>query len=190
VFVNRLYLLADFAFWLGLVVLASFTAGQFLKKESKRDSSRTTEKSGHPETRRALISLVPVFLVLVFGLVAVPVIISSSGIVVPNGTSFVVPSNGQYLNLPFDVGHLSRLSGDLQASRPVDVYVLNSSQFTSFVETGCLSPGPPVIENLTSGTFSTPVPAGSYNLIACLSTDTSDVSVEFTHLDLVPGMHP
>jgi len=67
--------------------------------------------------------------------------------------------------------HSSQLTGSFVSDIQVDVYILNSTQFTSLDQSGnwyCpISGATPLLLNATRGTLDGVTPAGSNNLLFC-----------------------
>jgi hypothetical protein len=160
VYVSHVYVLADYAFWLSVAILASVAASVFASRRVA---------SGAPIRKGVLLSIALV-LVLVMGLIVIPSAIEESGVLVNSGNSFPFYALNSYLRVPFTIGHNETLSGAFDSSAPVDVYVLNSSQYGSFLDNAGWCPVPylvPLLTNATGGSIGTTVASGSYSLVFC-----------------------
>jgi hypothetical protein len=173
VYVNQLFVLADYSFWLVVVILAAMAMSEVV---SHRQSALASIR------KPALYSLALAF-VLVVGLAVVPASIAGSGILVNPGNSFSFYPNNSFVRIPFVAGHTESLSGAYESSAPVDVYVLNSTQFLSFDRGGGYCPVPsvePLLVNDTQGSIATNVGSGSFNLIFCAPFQPNWPSLQVT----------
>jgi hypothetical protein len=159
VYVNQLYVLADYAFWIGVTALASLAVSAVVSRRMRAGAA----------LRKAAPYSLALALVLVIGLAVVPASITESGVLVYPGNSFSFNPANSFVRMPFTAGHSETLSGAFESSAPVDAYVLNSSQFLSFDSGGGGCPSSPtaLLGNATSGSISTGVGSGSYGLIFC-----------------------
>ena len=160
VYVNQLYVLADYAFWLGVVGLASIATSQFA---ARRMGSKVP-------IRKAAVCSLALVLVIIVGLVVIPTTVADSGVIVDSGSSFSFYALNSYIRVPFTVSHTETLSGTFQSSAALDVYVLNSTQFLSYDDAGGYCPIAhlnPLLVNATRGTIATSIGSGSYSLLFC-----------------------
>jgi hypothetical protein len=91
VYVNQLYLFVDYAFWLGVVGLASIATSQFasLRKGSK------------VPIRKPTVYSLAFVLVMIVGLVFIPTTVADSGVVVDSGNSYSFYALNSYIRVPF-----------------------------------------------------------------------------------------
>jgi hypothetical protein len=173
VYVNHVYVFADYAFWLGIAVLTSLGMSVFT---SRRIGSRA------PIGKGVLISLTLVFLLAV-GLVVIPTAIARSGVLVNSGDSFSFDPLNSFIRVPFEVNHNDTLNGAFESTTLVDAYVMNSTQYTSFDQNGdyCpLSSIRPVSANATQGSVATNLGSGSYSLVFCAVPHDRSIEVTVT----------
>lgn len=174
-YVNHLYVLIDYAFWFGVVVLTSAAVGVVI---SHRKPSGTM-------VRKAAISSLALAFLLITGLAVVPASVASSGVLVPPGGSFTFHPNSSFVRIPFVGSQSKALSGSFESSAPVDVYVMNSSQFLPFDQDGGDCPASsvtPLLANATQGSLAIDIGTGSYSLIFCASFQpNSNIRVAITN---------
>ena len=171
VYVSQLYVLADYAFWLGVTTLASLAMSQVAARRMN---------SGAPLRNAGLYSLA-LASVLIVGLAVVPASIAASGVLVYPGNGFSFYPNSSFVRIPFVAIENASLRGAFESTAPVDVYLLNSSQFISFDRGGgyCpLSSVAPLFTNVTQGSIATNVGSGSYSLIFCAPFQPSWPSIQ------------
>ena len=171
VYVNQLYVLVDYAFWLGVTVLASAAMSEFVSHRMN---------AGAPLRNSGLYSLA-LASILVVGLAIVPASIAASGVLVYPGNSFSFYPNSSFVRIPFVATHSASLSGGFESSAPVDAYVLNSSQFVSFDQGGGYCPvssAAPLFANATRGSITTNVESGSYSLVFCAPFQSNGASIQ------------
>ncbi len=165
VFVNQLSVFVDYAFWLGVVILASIGTSEFISHRAN---------PSRPLRKGVLFSL-GLVVVLVMGLMVIPASIAESGVLVSPGSSFSFNPYGSFVRMPFVVSHHETLKGAFISSAAVDVYLLNSSQYNVWYRDNgfCpVSPPQPLLAKVARGNMTTVVSSGSYNLIFC-SASTS-----------------
>lgn len=126
--------------------------------------------------KRAVLFSALLFLLVIVGMVIVPAASARSGIIAARGSDILVQSYN-YEFIPFSVRQNSELVGAFNANRPVDVYVLNSSEFQTFY--GALAPPPAEYQfssgMATSGRINASLRNGSYYLVFYPSTSTSAI---------------
>ena len=170
-YVNQLYVLVDYAFWLGVTILASAAMSEFVSHRMN---------SGAPLRNSGLYSLA-LASVLIVGLAVVPASIAASGVLVYPGNSFSFYPNSSFVRIPFAATHSTSLSGAFESSAPVDVYVLNSSQFVSFDQGGGYCPvssAAPLFAYATRGSITTNVESDSYSLVFCAPFQSNGASIQ------------
>ena len=170
-YVNQLYVLVDYAFWLGVTILTSAAMSEFVSHRMN---------SGAPLRNSGLYSLA-LASILVVGLAVVPASMAASGVLVYPGNSFSFYPNNSFVRIPFVATHSASLSGAFDSSTPVDVYVLNSSQFVSFDQGGGYCPvssAAPLFANATRGSITTNVESGSYSLVFCAPFQSNGASIQ------------
>ena len=105
-------------------------------------------------------------------------------ILVSSRDNFSFYPNISFTRVPFVAGHAERLSGAYESSAPVDVYLLNSTQFLSFDSGGgnCqLTSGTPLMINGTGVSISSDVVgSGSYSLIFCAPYQFNGPKIQVT----------
>ena len=159
VYANRLYVVADYGFWLVVVILASVATSTFV----------TYKTTSGARIRSGVVFSVLLALALFVGLVVIPASIAGSGILVNTGNSFSFYPDNSYVRVPFVAGSNETLRGDFRSNAAVNVYVLTTAQFESF-DNGALCPGSsiaPLLVNATGGSLATRVGSGSYSLLFC-----------------------
>lgn len=168
VYMNTAYLLVDYGFWSLVACLFSLVASEFYALATKQKTSVTLK--AHPFAKRAIICSGILTVLVVSGLIVVPTVVSQSGVIVQPGNSFSFYSSS-LLNIPFDVNHPSKLTGSFASNLPIYLYVLNSTQYNSFVNQGNFCPDSSFTSlstNSTQTTISTMVETGGgYHLVFC-----------------------
>jgi hypothetical protein len=166
VYTNTTYLLVDYLFWIAVALLLAIVAGVVLRFAQKRQGQWRTERDDLQE-KWAVVVLA--FLVAL-GLTLVPPALTQGGAIVTSGSTFSFYS-GDFLNIPMNSAHSSQLTGSFVSDIQVDVYLLNSTQFMSFDQSGnwyCPITGvTPLLLNATQGTFHGETAVGSYDLVFC-----------------------
>ncbi len=161
VYVNQLYVSADYVFWFAVVILASVASSEFV---SHRMGSRAP-------VRRAVLYSVAFVLVVIMGLVVIPASTAGSGVLVPSGNTFSFDPLNSYVRVPFNASNHETLSGAFESSAALDVYILNSSQFASYARGGgawCpISSATPLSVNAAHGSIGASLGNGSYSLLFC-----------------------
>lgn len=173
VYTDRLYVAADYCFWLAVVVLASLATSAFLAYKRTRDVS----------VRSGVVYSAVFMLVLVVGLATIPAAVTQSGIILNKGNSFSFDPGNSFVNVPFMTGSNETLSGDFRSSAAVNVYVISTPQFESFDSSGAASPSSsiPLLVNATQGVFTTRVTTGSYSLLfTSRSVNTPSIEITIT----------
>ncbi|MDG7016698.1 MAG: hypothetical protein JRM82_04905 [Nitrososphaerota archaeon] len=171
VYVNQLYVLVDYAFWLGVTILASAAMSEFVSHRMNL---------GAPLRNSGLYSLA-LASVLVVGLAVVPASMAASGVLAYPGSSFSFYPNSSFVRIPFVATHSASLSGAFDSNAPLDVYVLNSSQFVSFDQGGGYCPvssAAPLFVNATRGSMAASVEIGSYSLVFCSPFQAGGASIQ------------
>ena len=175
VYVNQLFVLADYAFWLVIVLLTTMTLNEIVSRRPSAPASGI----GKP-----VIYTLALGIVLVLGLAVVPASVAASGVLVSSGDNYSFYPNISFVRIPFDAGHAERLSGAYESSAPVDVYLLNSTQFLSFDSGGgnCpLTSVTPLMINGTGGSISSDVVgSASYSLIFCAPYQFNGPKIQVT----------
>lgn len=166
VYTNKTYLLADYLFWVAVALLLAVVAGVVLRSARKREG-RERMGRGDPQEKWVAVLLA---LLVASGLTLVPLALTQGGAIVTSGSTFSFYS-GDFLNIPMNSAHSSQLTGSFASDIQVDVYLLNSTQFMSFDQSGnwyCPITGvTPLLLNATQGTFHGETAVGSYDLVFC-----------------------
>jgi hypothetical protein len=119
--------------------------------------------------RRAILFSLALVLLILLGLTVVPLAFTDGGAVVNSGSVFSFGSF-DFLEIPVHVGHASTLVGSFSSNYPIDVYVLNYTEFWSFHDyNACPVQGvTPSATNSTHAAMNSPMQPGSYSLIFCI----------------------
>jgi hypothetical protein len=171
--VNNLNVFADYAFWLAAVILASVAASEFISR---------SRVPGAP-VRKGVLYALALISVLVVGLVVIPAATARSGVLVNSGSSFSFDPLNSFIRVPFEASHNGTLNGAFESSAPVDVYVMNSSQFISFDMNGDYCPLKLVKAlsvNAIAGSVGTNIGSGSYSLVFCAIPHDRNIQVTIT----------
>ena len=167
-FSSPAYLLTDYLFWLALGLLLAVLVGEAYRLGRRNEGHG--ELVGH-DPRAKWVAVVLAALVIAGGTV-VPLALTQGGAIVTSGYTFSF-SPGDFIDIPFAAAHASTLTGSFSSSTPVDVYLLNSTQFSSFHLNGnyyCPMAGTsPVLSNATRGALDVQAVSGSDHLVFCVS---------------------
>lgn len=175
VYVNHLFVVVDYAFWLAIAVFASVAGNELVAHRLRKGGSiwKATAYS------LALVSLLTV------GLVVAPAALASGGVLVPSGSSFAFYSNNSFIRIPVVGGQNDTLGGTFKSSAAVDVYILNSTQFLSFDQAGGFCPVSlvtPLLVSVTHGSLAAEIGAGTYSLLFCAPFQpSSNIRVTITN---------
>ncbi len=171
-FNNSLYLLVDFLFWLAIALLSALLAGEaYVAYERTRGRRSSIE----PPAKWAAVALA---VLAVLGATVVPATLTQGGAIVTSGSSFQFPSYDYYLNIPVAATQRFTLVGSFSSNIPVDVYLLNYTQWDNSFGPYCPLQTTALFINATGGTIDAPTPRGSYNLVFCpVAQPPSEVNV-------------
>jgi len=168
VYTSPSYLLVDFIFWLATAMLVAVIIGEVHQAQSKRGQ----QKLEGGDTRAKWVAVVLAVLVIA-GLTVVPLVLTQGGAIITSGSTFSFNSN-DFIEIPFNSIHPSQLTGSFTSSVPVDVYLLDSTQFNSYDSSGnyyCPIAGTlPLLSNVTQGKLDARTFTGSNQLVFCISS--------------------
>jgi hypothetical protein len=166
VYTNTTYLLVDCLFWIAVALLLAITAGFVLRHLRSRQGQ---EGMGGGDSWEKWAAVVLVILVA-SGMFLVPLAFTQGGAIVTSGSTFSFDS-GDFLNIPVISARSSQITGSFVSDVQVDVYLLNSTQFMSFDDSGSwycpISGVTALLLNATQGTFHDKTAVGSYDLVFC-----------------------
>ena len=172
-FNNSLYLFADFLFWLVAAMLMALAVGiAYVGYERTRGRKVSIGLAG----KCAAVSLIGL---LALGWTVVPAVLTQGGAIATSGTTFsFIP--GDFVDLPFNSASASNLTGSFTSNIPVDVYLLNSTQFSSFDLSGnwyCpINGATPLASNATHGILAAHTFQGPNTLLFCVTFDYHSVA--------------
>ena len=161
-FNNSLYLLVDFLFWLAVALLIALVAGGIYLR-SKREGGGSSFVGGS----KVMWATVALAIIVIAGFTAVPAVLTQGGAIVTSGSSFQFPSYDNYLNIPVASTQQATLVGTFTSSVPVDVYLLNYTQWDNNFGPYCPLDTAALFINATGGALDAPAPRGSYDLVFC-----------------------
>jgi hypothetical protein len=161
-FNNGLYLLVDFLFWLAVALLIALVVGGIYVR-SKREGGGGSFVGGS----KSMWATMALAVIVVAGFTAVPAVLTQGGAVVTTGSSFQFPSYDNYLNIPVTSTRQATLVGAFTSSVPVDVYLLNYTQWDNNFGPYCPLDTAALFINATGGAINSPAPRGSYDLVFC-----------------------
>jgi len=159
---NSAFLLVDFLVWLVIALLIALVAAEVYLLSRRGDGG-----AAFVDKSKAIGATAVLTLILIIGFAVVPAALTQGGAIVTSGSSFQFPSYDYYLNIPVTSTHQSTLVGSFTANVPVDVYLLNYTQWDNNFGPYCPLNTAALFTNATRGTLDAATLRGYYDLVFC-----------------------